>query len=94
MADVHRNLIKGGIYLYPGTTKNPDGKLRLLYENNPLAFIVEQAGGIATNGYKRIMEVEPTDLHQRTPLFIGSPEMVKKVMDYIAQYSSIEKINN
>jgi fructose-1,6-bisphosphatase I len=79
VADVHRNLIKGGIYLYPDTVKNPDGKLRLQYECNPLAFIVEQAGGKASNGHKRIMELQPRDLHMRTPLFIGSKHMVEQV---------------
>ncbi|MGY6563046.1 MAG: class 1 fructose-bisphosphatase [Luteibaculaceae bacterium] len=83
VADVHRNLIKGGIYMYPGTTVNPAGKLRLLYENNPLAFIVEQAGGIATTGTQRILEVEPTELHQRTPLFIGSADMVNKAVEFM-----------
>ncbi|MBS1927408.1 MAG: class 1 fructose-bisphosphatase, partial [Bacteroidetes bacterium] len=72
VADVHRNLIKGGIFMYPGTTDKPKGKLRLLYECNPFAFIVERAGGKATNGEKRILEVQPAELHQRTPFFIGS----------------------
>jgi fructose-1,6-bisphosphatase I len=90
VADVHRNLIKGGIYMYPGTTKNPNGKLRLLYENNPLAFIVEQAGGLATTGTQRILEVEPTELHQRTPLFIGSAEMVKKALSFLNEYKGVE----
>ncbi len=72
VADVHRNLIKGGIYIYPATTKAPQGKLRLMYENNPLAFIVEQAGGLATDGVGRILDIQPSELHQRTPLYIGS----------------------
>jgi fructose-1,6-bisphosphatase I len=80
VADVHRNLIKGGIYMYPATANAPDGKLRLLYENNPLAYIVEQAGGLATDGKRRILEIAPKQLHQRTPLFIGSREMVEKAM--------------
>lgn len=88
VADFHRNLIKGGIYFYPSTGSSPNGKLRLLYENNPLAFIVEQAGGLATNGRKRIMEIEPTELHQRTPLFIGSKNMVEKVHEFIAEYDN------
>ncbi|MCC6655232.1 MAG: fructose-bisphosphatase class I, partial [Flavobacteriales bacterium] len=75
--DFHRNLMKGGIYMYPGTAKAPKGKLRLLYEANPLAFIVEQAGGKATDGTVRIMELKPTELHQRCPLFIGSKAMVE-----------------
>ena len=86
VADFHRNLIKGGIYIYPGTIKNPDGKLRLQYECNPLAFLVEQAGGKATNGVSRIMEIQPKDLHQRTPLFIGSQEMVERVEKMIVDH--------
>lgn len=72
VADFHRNLLGGGLFAYPANQKNPRGKLRLLYEANPLAFIVEQAGGLASNGSIRILDVEPTELHQRTPLFIGS----------------------
>ena len=79
VADFHRNLMKGGIYLYPATAKAPKGKLRLLYEANPLAMIVEQAGGMATDGSARILELKPTELHQRTPLLIGSKAMVEKV---------------
>jgi len=77
VADIHRNLIKGGIFMYPISKKRPNGKLRLLYECNPMSFIVEQAGGIATDGNKRIMEIEPTELHQRCPIFMGSPKMVE-----------------
>ncbi len=80
VADFHRNLLKGGIYLYPGTTKVPNGKLRLLYEANPLAFLVEQAGGMATDGTTRILDLKPTELHQRCPLYIGSKGMVEKAM--------------
>ncbi|MDX5320725.1 MAG: class 1 fructose-bisphosphatase [Bacteroidota bacterium] len=77
VADLHRNLLKGGIFIYPMTEKKPNGKLRLLYECNPMAFIVEQAGGRATNGYgKRILDIVPTELHQRSPILIGSKEMV------------------
>jgi fructose-1,6-bisphosphatase I len=76
VADFHRNLLYGGIYLYPGDSRNKNGKLRLMYENNPLAFICEQAGGRAIDGTKRILDVVPTELHQRTPLFIGSEEDV------------------
>ena len=72
VADFHRNLLGGGLFAYPANQKSPKGKLRLLYEANPLAFVVEQAGGAATNGQSRILDIEPTDLHQRTPLFIGS----------------------
>jgi fructose-1,6-bisphosphatase I len=81
-ADIHRNLLKGGIFLYPATSANPDGKLRLLYECNPMAFIIEQAGGKASDGIKRILEIQPTELHERSPIFIGSPEMVEMVEDF------------
>ncbi len=80
VADFHRNLLKGGIYMYPATQKAPKGKLRLLYEANTLAMIVEQAGGMATDGTTRILDLKPTELHQRTPLYIGSKGMVEKVM--------------
>lgn len=87
VADIHRNLITGGIYIYPTTTKSPQGKLRLLYECNPLAFIIEQAGGKASTGSKRIMEVPITELHQRTPLFIGSADMVDVALEFMKKYS-------
>ncbi len=77
VADFHRNMLKGGVYIYPETAKSPKGKLRLLYECNPLAFIAEQAGGVASNGFKRIMDVDPKELHQRSPLYIGSSDMAK-----------------
>jgi fructose-1,6-bisphosphatase I len=80
IADFHRNLLKGGIYIYPPTKKAPNGKLRLLYEGNPMAFLVEQAGGKAHNGTERILDIEPKDFHQRTPLIIGSSEMVDQVV--------------
>ncbi len=78
VADVHRNLIKGGIFMYPGTTDKPSGKLRLLYECNPFAFIMEIAGGVATDGRQRILDIQPTAIHQRTPLFIGSRRMMEE----------------
>ena len=81
VADFHRNMLKGGIYLYPATEKSPKGKLRLLYECNSLAFIAEQAGGVATDGANRIMEIEPTSFHQRTPFVIGSKKMVDRVTE-------------
>lgn len=91
VADIHRNLITGGVYIYPTTTKSPNGKLRLLYECNPLAYVIEQAGGKATTGGKRIMEVPIKELHQRTPLFLGSSSMVDMAMEFMAKYS-IEKV--
>lgn len=87
VADFHRNLLKGGIYIYPSTAKSPKGKLRLLYECNPLAFIIEQAGGKASDGFKRIIDLQPTSLHQRTPLFIGSTDMVTMAEEFMSKYS-------
>jgi fructose-1,6-bisphosphatase I len=83
VADVHRNLIKGGIFMYPSTIDKPKGKLRLLYECNPFAFIVEVAGGKATNGKERILDVQPTELHQRSALFIGSRNMMEELESYL-----------
>lgn len=83
VADFHRNLLKGGIYIYPASRKNPSGKLRLLYEANALAFIAEQSGGKAIDGNRRIMEIKPNSLHQRTPLLIGSKEMVVEAQSLI-----------
>lgn len=79
VADFHRNLIKGGVFLYPATTQEPEGKLRLLYEAFPLAYIVETAGGAATNGKQRILDIEPSSVHARTPLFIGNAENVAEL---------------
>lgn len=86
VSDVHRNLIKGGIFMYPGTTEKPNGKLRLLYECNPFAFIVETAGGVATNGIQRILDIEPKTLHQRTPFFIGSKDMMEELKKNMRNY--------
>ena len=83
VADYHRNMLKGGIYIYPATDKAPDGKLRLLYECNALAFIAEQAGGMATDGYQRILEIQPTAFHQRSPFYIGSKNMVTHAMKFV-----------
>jgi len=79
VADFHRNLLKGGIYMYPSTKKDPKGKLRLMYECNALAYIVEQAGGMATDGVNRIMDIQPDVIHQRVPFFVGSNKMVTDV---------------
>ncbi|PHQ55430.1 MAG: class 1 fructose-bisphosphatase [Lutibacter sp.] len=86
VSDFHRNMIKGGIYLYPTTTKNPKGKLRLLYECNPMAFLAEQAHGKASDGYMRILDIKPTELHQRVPFFCGSKAMVEKAEEFMAKY--------
>ena len=90
VADFHRNLIQGGIYIYPSTAKSPKGKLRLLYECNPLAFIAEQAGGKASDGFTRILNLQPKSLHQRTPLFIGSSDMVQVSEEFMLKYSAPE----
>lgn len=83
VADFHRNLLKGGIYLYPSTATYPNGKLRLLYECNPMALLIEQAGGRATDGQQRILDLIPTELHQRVPFFVGSTNMVNKVEAFL-----------
>jgi fructose-1,6-bisphosphatase I len=83
VSDFHRNMIKGGIFMYPETAKNPKGKLRLLYECNPIAFICEQAGGLAVNGNKNILDIQPKSLHQRTPFYCGSEEMIKDLQNFI-----------
>jgi len=86
VADFHRNLLKGGIYFYPAYAGNPNGKLRLLYECNPIAMICEQAGGKASDGIDRILELTPTELHQRVPFFVGSKEMVDEVEGFIEKH--------
>ena len=85
VADFHRNLLKGGIYIYPATAKNPSGKLRLMYECNPLAFLVEQAGGKSSNGHLRTLEIDPQTCHERCPVFIGSRELVEQAEAFLAQ---------
>jgi fructose-1,6-bisphosphatase I len=87
VSDFHRNLLRGGIYIYPGTLKNPNGKLRLMYECIPVAFLAEQAGGKASDGYKRILDIQPHHIHQRVPLFIGSKDMVDKAEEMMRLYS-------
>jgi fructose-1,6-bisphosphatase I len=81
VADFHRNLVKGGIFLYPSTKKNPEGKLRLMYEANPLAFIAEQSGGAASSGKERILDIQPQKLHQRTALIIGNKDVVERTVE-------------
>lgn len=84
VSDFHRNLLTGGVYAYPASAAHPKGKLRLMYEANPMAMIVEEAGGAATDGVRRILDVEPEDLHQRTPLFIGSKPLVKAAHAFLS----------
>ncbi len=83
VSDFHRNMIKGGIYMYPKSSKNSNGKLRLLYECNPMAFLAEQANGKASDGFNRIMDIEPTELHQRVPFICGSKNMVEKAEEFM-----------
>jgi fructose-1,6-bisphosphatase I len=90
VADFHRNLLLGGIYIYPGTLKNPNGKLRLLYECNPIAFLAEQAGGKASDGSRRILDIKPEELHQRTSFFTGSLNMVNKAEEFMSIHSENE----
>jgi len=92
VADIHRNLIKGGIYLYPTTSSSPNGKLRLIYECNPMAFLIEQAGGLASDGLNRILDIQPTALHQRTSIFIGSEKMVRTAERLMEEYSPVTPI--
>ncbi|MEJ2196808.1 MAG: fructose-1,6-bisphosphatase, partial [Ignavibacteriaceae bacterium] len=85
VADIHRNMLYGGIFMYPADSRSPNGKLRLMYECNPMAFIVEQAGGRASDGKNRLLDIQPETLHQRVPIFIGSEDDVKMVERFIAQ---------
>ena len=85
VADIHRTLLRGGIFMYPGDSKNPAGKLRLLYEGSPMAMIVEQAGGKASDGRTRLLELQPTELHQRTPIYMGTSAFVDEAESFLAQ---------
>ncbi|MBS9768761.1 MAG: class 1 fructose-bisphosphatase [Flavobacteriaceae bacterium] len=87
VADFHRNMVKGGIYIYPSGTNHPNGKLRLLYECNPMAFLAEQAGGVASDGFNRILDIEPTALHQRVPFFCGSENMMKVAEKFMKTFN-------
>ncbi|MEI8278140.1 MAG: class 1 fructose-bisphosphatase [Bacteroidota bacterium] len=89
VADMHRTLIKGGIFMYPADSSSPKGKLRLQYECNPMAFLMEAAGGTATTGTGNILDVIPTELHQRVPIYIGSKNMVAKAMEYVGEKASV-----
>jgi len=88
VSDFHRNMIKGGIYLYPNTSISKKGKLRLLYECNPIAFIAEQAGGKATDGFQRILDINPSEIHERSPFYCGSTKMVEKLESFILNHNS------
>jgi fructose-1,6-bisphosphatase I len=89
VADMHRTLIKGGIFMYPADKSNANGKLRLQYECNPMAFLMEAAGGMASNGHIDILNIEPTELHQRAPIFIGSKNLVTKALEYIKEQDAV-----
>lgn len=89
VADLHRNIIKGGIFMYPPMKSHPKGKLRLLFECNPMAFIVEQAGGIATDGERPILDIKPKSIHERSPIYIGSPMMVNKLLEFTNAYEAV-----
>ena len=89
VADIHRTLVKGGIFIYPSSNRYPNGKLRLMYECNPLSFIIEQAGGIAMDGSGRIMEIQPTAIHQRTPIYIGSKKNVETAVEFLANHVEV-----
>ena len=84
VSDFHRNMIKGGIYMYPKSSMAQNGKLRLLYECNPMAFLAEQANGKASDGHQRIMDIQPAELHERVPFFCGSKKMVEKAEEFMA----------
>lgn len=88
IADIHRNLLGGGVFYYPADTKSPNGKLRMLFEAQPMSFIIEQAGGYASNGREPILGLQATALHQRTPLYVGNRELVEKAEEFIAKYDS------
>lgn len=89
IADIHRNLLGGGVFYYPADTKSPNGKLRMLFEAQPMSFIIEQAGGYASTGRQPILDIQPTALHQRTPLFVGNRELVEKAEEFIARYDGV-----
>jgi fructose-1,6-bisphosphatase I len=89
VADLHRTIIKGGIFIYPGDAKNPNGKLRLQYECNPMSFIIEAAGGMSTDGKQRVLDIQPTELHQRVPIYIGSKNMVNKAMEFTVKHEGV-----
>jgi fructose-1,6-bisphosphatase I len=92
VADFHRNLLRGGIFCYPAEKNKPNGKIRLLYEAGPLAFLAEQAGGYASNGYEPILDIEPTDLHQRTPLFVGNRSLVYQLERYLQEERPVSNL--
>jgi fructose-1,6-bisphosphatase I len=92
VADFHRNLLRGGIFCYPAEKEKPEGKIRLLYEAGPLAFLAEQAGGYASSGYESILDIEPTDLHQRTPLFVGNRSLVYQLETFLQEEHALSEL--
>lgn len=88
VADVHRTLVYGGIFLYPANKKSPNGKLRLLYECNPMAYVMEKAGGLATTGKEAVLDIVPTDIHQRAPIILGSPEDVTEFLELYKKHAA------
>jgi fructose-1,6-bisphosphatase I len=92
VADFHRNLLRGGVYAYPAEENKPDGKIRLLYEAGPLSYLIEQAGGYASTGQKRILDMTPADLHQRVPIFIGNRELVEKAEAFLQKEEEKEAV--
>ncbi len=92
VSDFHRNLLYGGIFLYPGTKEKPEGKLRLMYEANPMAYLIEQAGGAASNGVIDILDVQPTELHQRVPLYMGNQQEVEIIENFVKKYDLGEEL--
>ncbi len=93
VADFHRNLLRGGVFMYPAFVDKPEGKLRLLYEANPMAFLIEQAGGVATDGKNRILELQPESLHQRTPLYMGNEFEINLIHHYLDKFAIQEELN-
>jgi fructose-1,6-bisphosphatase I len=90
VSDVHRTLLYGGIFGYPGDKRSPQGKLRLLYECKPMAFLVEQAGGLATDGHRRILDIVPNQIHERCPIWLGSREDVQDLMKIFEKYPTVQ----
>jgi fructose-1,6-bisphosphatase I len=93
VADIHRNLLRGGVFCYPAERDRPEGKIRLLYEAGPLAFLIEQAGGYGSDGHRSILDIEPVDLHQRTPFFVGNRSLVHAAERFLSQEQRTGKLD-